>query len=61
MKVQAVGMGTLAGSTIMLLTIPWSASLVIARTDLKHGESVDGQLTAPLSKGTKLPPATGNV
>ena len=29
-----VGMGTLAGSTIMLLTVPWTASLFVAACDL---------------------------
>jgi len=41
----AIGIGTLAGSTIMLLTIPWSISLCLARTDIRNGESVDGQRT----------------
>eukprot|EP00959_Pyramimonas_sp_CCMP1952_P093157 1950082-Pyramimonas_sp.AAC.2 len=40
----AVGMGTLAGSTIMLLTIAWSGSLWLGRCDLI--ESRDGRLTA---------------
>lgn len=40
-----VGVGTLAGSTIMLLTIPWAVGLWLARTDVRHGESVDGVLT----------------
>lgn len=29
-----VGIGTLAGSTIMLLTIPWAASMIMGRVDL---------------------------
>ncbi|XP_064385229.1 uncharacterized protein LOC135334107 [Halichondria panicea] len=37
----AVGMGTLAGSTIMLLTLPWLGSLILARVDLVHGQGVD--------------------
>ncbi|EGC34495.1 hypothetical protein DICPUDRAFT_153287 [Dictyostelium purpureum] len=41
----AIGIGTLAGSTIMLLTIPFSSSLILARCDLRGGESVDGVLT----------------
>ncbi|GAM24148.1 hypothetical protein SAMD00019534_073230, partial [Acytostelium subglobosum LB1] len=41
-----VGIGTLAGSTIMLLTIPWSASLLLARTDIRNGHSVDGVCTS---------------
>lgn len=43
----AVGVGTLAGSTIMLLTIPWSVGLLLARTNIVHGESVDKHLTVP--------------
>lgn len=34
-----VGVGTLAGSTIMLLTIPWAASLWIGRVDLSEDGS----------------------
>eukprot|EP01132_Coremiostelium_polycephalum_P004733 gene4733-5908_t len=41
-----IGIGTLAGSTIMLLTIPWSASLLLARCDIRNGESVDGVCTS---------------
>ncbi len=37
-----VGMGTLAGSTIMLLTVPWTASLFVAACDLNDlGEAVE--------------------
>ena len=31
----AVGLGTLAGSTCFLLTIPWSISLLLAKVDFK--------------------------
>eukprot|EP00850_Spirogloea_muscicola_P001943 SM000007S20903 [mRNA] locus=s7:782807:786568:+ [translate_table: standard] len=43
----AVGIGTLAGSTIMLLTIAWGGSLLIGRCDLREldGRSIDKQLT----------------
>jgi Ca2+/Na+ antiporter len=41
----AVGMGTLAGSTIMLLTVTWSASLFVGRCDFRGGEAVDKTLT----------------
>eukprot|EP01133_Synstelium_polycarpum_P000366 gene366-425_t len=42
-----VGIGTLAGSTVMLLTIPWSISLYLARCDLnRNGESIDGVCTS---------------
>eukprot|EP00111_Clytia_hemisphaerica_P008436 TCONS_00024625-protein len=40
----SIGMGTLAGSTVMLLTIAWSSSLIVSRCSLnKHGESIDGK------------------
>merc|ERR1711988_77505 len=39
----AVGVGTLAGSTIMLLTIPWFASMILARCDFRNGRAVDGK------------------
>ena len=34
----SVGMGALAGSTIMLLTIPWFLALLAGRVDLVDGE-----------------------
>ncbi|EFA85983.1 hypothetical protein PPL_01216 [Heterostelium album PN500] len=42
----SVGLGTLAGSTVMLLTIPYSASLLLARCDLRNGYAVDGVCTS---------------
>jgi len=39
-----IGLGTLAGSTIMLLTIPWAGCLWYGRCDLHP--SVDGELEA---------------
>ncbi|CAH3176055.1 unnamed protein product [Porites lobata] len=39
----SVGMGTLAGSTIMLLTAAWAGSLVIGKCDLNaYGEAIEG-------------------
>ncbi|XP_020909620.1 sodium/calcium exchanger NCL2 isoform X2 [Exaiptasia diaphana] len=39
----SVGMGTLAGSTIMLLTAAWAGSVLIGRCDLdRHGEAIEG-------------------
>lgn len=39
----SVGMGTLAGSTIMLLTAAWAGSVVIGRCDLdRNGEAIEG-------------------
>lgn len=47
-KIQLdVGVGTLAGSTVFLLTIPWSCSLFLARCDIQNGEAVDKTLTRP--------------
>jgi hypothetical protein len=37
----AVGMGTLAGSTIMLLSIAWGGSLILGRCDLEGGVAVN--------------------
>jgi len=43
----SVGMGTLAGSTIMLLTVPWAASLWVGRCDMNEfGEAKDKVLTS---------------
>jgi len=39
----AVGVGTLAGGTIMLLTIAWSSSVLVGRCDIKNGVAVDNQ------------------
>jgi Ca2+/Na+ antiporter len=41
-KQIAVGMGTLAGSTIMLLTLPWLGSIILGRVDIVHGQGIDG-------------------
>lgn len=35
----AVGVGALAGSTIMLLTIPWFLSIVGGRVDIVDGRA----------------------
>lgn len=35
----SVGIGALAGSTIMLLTIPWSLSVLAGRVDIVNGET----------------------
>eukprot|EP00008_Paramoeba_atlantica_P006673 CAMPEP_0201480966 /NCGR_PEP_ID=MMETSP0151_2-20130828/5316_1 /ASSEMBLY_ACC=CAM_ASM_000257 /TAXON_ID=200890 /ORGANISM="Paramoeba atlantica, Strain 621/1 / CCAP 1560/9" /LENGTH=451 /DNA_ID=CAMNT_0047862967 /DNA_START=278 /DNA_END=1629 /DNA_ORIENTATION=+ len=45
----AVGVGTLAGSTIMLLTIPAGIGMVLARTDIVGGEAIDGRCTRPIT------------
>jgi hypothetical protein len=36
-----VGMGTLAGSTIMLLTIPWLGGIILGRVDIVNKEGID--------------------
>ena len=45
----AVGMGTLAGSTVMLLTVPWVGALFLARCDFdkRTGIAKDRTLTRP--------------
>ena len=44
----AVGIGTLAGSTIMLLSIAWGGSLWVGRCDLDaRGVAIDKTLTRP--------------
>ncbi|KAL2649699.1 hypothetical protein R1flu_017827 [Riccia fluitans] len=51
-----VGMGLLAGSTIMLLTLLWGSSLIAGRCDLEPGP-IQGQLVAKdkqLTKGYSL-------
>eukprot|EP01023_Acetabularia_acetabulum_P009582 TRINITY_DN14322_c0_g1_i4.p1 TRINITY_DN14322_c0_g1~~TRINITY_DN14322_c0_g1_i4.p1 ORF type:complete len:538 (+),score=100.69 TRINITY_DN14322_c0_g1_i4:35-1648(+) len=43
----AVGMGTLAGSSIMLLTITWGISLLVGRCDLDYkGKAMDKKLSS---------------
>ena len=41
----AVGIGTLAGSTVMLLSIAWGGSLILGRCDLENGKAVNKKLT----------------
>eukprot|EP01025_Chloroclados_australasicus_P048108 TRINITY_DN5436_c0_g1_i2.p1 TRINITY_DN5436_c0_g1~~TRINITY_DN5436_c0_g1_i2.p1 ORF type:complete len:558 (-),score=69.45 TRINITY_DN5436_c0_g1_i2:617-2230(-) len=43
----AIGIGTLAGSSIMLLTIAWGGSLLVGRCDLENGRAKDKKLTQP--------------
>lgn len=44
-----VGIGTLAGSTIFLMTVPWVASMFLARCDIRNGQAVDKTLTTSKS------------
>lgn len=46
----SVGVGALAGSTIMLLTLPWFLSIYAGRVDIKNGDT--------MYKGNKLTPPT---
>lgn len=48
----AVGVGALAGSTIMLLTIPWAMALIAGRVDIEDG------VTVGYTKRPKLSPTT---
>lgn len=47
-------MGTLAGSTVMLLTLAWGISLFIGRCDIINGEAIDNTITRPIT-GTSHP------
>ena len=39
----AVGVGALAGSTIMLLTIPWALAIAAGRVNISHGQARGGK------------------
>jgi Ca2+/Na+ antiporter len=52
-----VGVGTLAGSTIMLLTIPWAAGVYLGRRDIDDETGEAAVYTD--SKGRKKPKLTG--
>ncbi|KAK1582136.1 hypothetical protein Q3G72_012168 [Acer saccharum] len=41
----AIGMGMLAGSTIMLITVIWGSCVVVGKCDLQEFNAVDGQDT----------------
>lgn len=44
----AVGLGTLCGSTVMLLTIAWGGSVMLGRCDLNaRGRAIDNRITRP--------------
>ena len=36
---------TLAGSTIMLLTIPWAGAMILGRVDIVDKSGIDGQVS----------------
>ena len=46
-KNVAVGIGTLAGSSVMLLSIAWGGSLWVGRCDIEKGVAVNKRLTRP--------------
>jgi len=53
----SVGVGALAGSTIMLLTVPWSMSVLVGRVDIRSEPKGDGlayQATPKLSAKSKI-------
>ncbi|MBA0771107.1 hypothetical protein Gotri_019628 [Gossypium trilobum] len=41
----SVGMGLLAGSTVMLLTVIWGSCVVVGRCDIRDSVAVDGTIT----------------
>ncbi|GLT48583.1 hypothetical protein SLA2020_222000 [Shorea laevis] len=45
----SIGMGLLAGSTVMLLTVIWGSCVVVGRCDLQHSVAVDGTNTKGFS------------
>lgn len=49
----SIGMGTLAGSTVMLLTIAWGGSLLVGRCDLNNRVRCP-----PTASMTRLAPLT---
>ncbi|XP_044479219.1 sodium/calcium exchanger NCL-like [Mangifera indica] len=44
-----VGMGFLAGSTVMLLTVVWGSCIVVGKCDIEHSVAKDGQNTKGFS------------
>ena len=50
----AVGVGTLAGSTVMLLSIAWGGSLILGRCDIVQGRAKDKTLTKGWQPGARL-------
>ena len=42
-----MGIGTLAGSSVMLLSIAWGGSLWVGRCDIEKGVAVNKRLTRP--------------
>ncbi|KAJ9468024.1 hypothetical protein DIPPA_34516 [Diplonema papillatum] len=55
----AVGVGALAGSTIMLLTIPWCLAMVAGRVDMHAPAGSEGIQDAGHGGGRKIPSYSG--
>jgi Ca2+/Na+ antiporter len=47
----SVGIGALAGSTIMLLTVPWGLSVFAGRVDIHHGNKPNYTKRPKLTEG----------
>ena len=45
----SVGMGLLAGSTVMLLTVIWGSCIIIGKCDLQNSIAIDNQDTKGFS------------
>lgn len=45
----AVGMGLLAGSTVMLLTVIWGSCVLIGKCDIENKRAIDGKDTKGFS------------
>lgn len=45
----SVGMGLLAGSTVMLLTLIWGTCVIVGKCDLQNSHAIDGKDTVGFS------------
>lgn len=45
----SVGMGLLAGSTVMLLTVIWGSCIIVGKCDIENSVAMDGKDTKGLS------------
>lgn len=45
----SVGMGLLAGSTVMLLTVIWGTCVVVGKCDIQNSVAIDGKDTQGFS------------
>lgn len=52
----SVGMGLLAGSTVMLLTVIWGTCVIVGKCDIEFSVAIDGKDTKGFSlSGLSLP------